>query len=175
MPTAPPGQKQTGRDELAETILDRQLKDGGWAYSGDKAQADMTAMAIQALAPYYNESGEVKNALDKAVTLLSQLQGSTGGYTSGGTLNVESAAQVIIALTALGIDPYSDSRFIKNGASVLDSLCSFYVEGEGFSHSSGGTTDELATAQAYCALCAYYRYTDARPGLYDMKDVQGLK
>ena len=39
------------REKLIQVILDAQLTDGGWDLSADKADPDMTAMAIQALAP----------------------------------------------------------------------------------------------------------------------------
>jgi hypothetical protein len=171
VPAVPEGGKQTSREALIEAILDKQLEDGGWAFTSEEAEVDMTAMALQALAAYYSSDKDVKLAVDKAITLLSELQTNTGGYTSGGELNSESAAQVIVALTALGIDPYTDSRFIKNDVSVLDSLCSFYVDG-GFSHLTGGKRDELATAQGYYALCAYYRFTNDKTSLYDMSDIK---
>ena len=62
----------------------------------------MTAMAIQALAPYYKTNETVKAAVDKALEALSALQRSDGGFGSWGTVNSESCAQVIVALTALG-------------------------------------------------------------------------
>jgi uncharacterized repeat protein (TIGR02543 family) len=171
VPTVPEGGRQTSREALIEAILDKQLEDGGWAFSGEKSEADITAMVLQALASYYSSDKEVKLAADKAVELLSELQTNTGGYTSGGVLNSESAAQVVVALTALGIDPYTDSRFIKNDVSVLDSLCSFYIDG-GFSHLVDGKQDELATTQGFYALCAYYRFANDKTSLYDMSDVE---
>ncbi len=91
-------------------------------------------MAIQALAPYYKTNETVKAAVDKALEVLSALQRNDGGFGSWGTVNSESCAQVIVALTALGIDPTADSRFIKNGLTVLDALARFYVTGGGFRH-----------------------------------------
>ncbi len=171
IPDAPDGKLQTTREELISFILDRQLADGGWAYSGDSAESDMTAMVLQALAAYYSENEDVKTAVDKAINRLSEIQTTTGGFTSGSSVTPESAAQVITALTALGIDPDTDSRFIKNGVSVLDSLCSFYVEGGGFSHAMSGELNELATAQSYYALCAYWRFTQNKTALYDITDL----
>ena len=113
----------------------------------------------------------MKEAVDKAVDVLSGMQTTTGGYESYGDLNSESASQVIVALTALGIDPDTDSRFIKNGVSVVDSLCSFYVDGGGFRHVMDGERDDIATAQGYYALTAYYRLMDEKTALYDMTDL----
>ena len=159
------------REKLIQVILDAQLNDGGWNLSADKADPDMTAMAIQALAPYYKTNETVKAAVDKALEALSALQRSDGGFDSWGTVNSESCAQVIVALTALGIDPTADSRFVKNGHTVLDALAGFYVTGGGFRHTAGGERNDMATEQGYYALAAYYRFANTQTRLYDMSDV----
>ena len=140
-------------------------------YVKAKADPDMTAMAIQALAPYYKTNETVKAAVDKALEALSALQRNDGGFGSWGTVNSESCAQVIVALTALGIDPTADSRFVKNDLTVLDALASFYVTSGGFRHTAGGDLDGMATEQGYYALAAYYRFANAQTRLYDMTDV----
>lgn len=175
IPAADKNVEQTSREELVKYILDKQLKDGGWAYSGDKAEPDMTAMALQALAAYYKTDAKVREAADKAVACLSKLQNTTGGYDSYGSVNSESAAQVITALTSLGIDPDNDARFVKNGVSVLDSLCSFYVDDGGFRHVSDGKLDPTSTAQGYYAFAAYYRFADGKTPLYDMTDLDTVE
>ena len=159
------------REKLIETILGAALEDGGWTLSGTKADPDMTAMAIQALAPYYKTNETVKAAVDKALEALSALQRNDGGFGSWGTINSESCDQVIVALTALGIDPIADSRFVKNGNTVLDALAGFYVTGGGFRHTAGGERNGMATEQGYYALAAYYRFVNAQTRLYDMSDV----
>ena len=159
------------REKLIQVILDAQLPDGGWNLSAENADPDMTAMAIQALAPYYKTNETVKAAVDKALEALSALQRNDGGFGSWGTVNSESCAQVIVALTALGIDPTTDSRFIKNGLTVLDALAGFYVNGGGFRHTAGGDLDGMATEQGYYALAAYYRFANTQTRLYDMSDV----
>ena len=159
------------REKLIQVILDAQLSNGGWNLSGNDADPDMTAMAIQSLAPYYKENEAVKAAVDKALDVLSELQLATGGFGSWGTENSESCAQVIVALTALGIDPTKDSRFIKNGLTILDALASYYVDGGGFRHIASGDRDGMATEQGYYALAAYYRFINGQTRLYDMSDV----
>ena len=159
------------REKLIQVILDAQLSNGGWNLSGNDADPDMTAMAIQSLAPYYKENEAVKAAVDKALDVLSELQLATGGFGSWGTENSESCAQVIVALTALGIDPAKDSRFIKNGLPILDALASYYVDGGGFRHIASGDRDGMATEQGYYALAAYYRFINGQTRLYDMSDV----
>ena len=159
------------REKLIKVILDAQLTDGGWDLSADKADPDMTAMAIQALAPYYKTNETVKAAVDKALEALSALQRNDGGFDSWGTVNSESCAQVIVALTALGIDPTADSRFVKNDLTVLDALASFYVTGGGFKHVADKGCDGMATEQGYYALASYYRFLNGQTSLYDMSDV----
>ena len=159
------------REKLIQVILDAQLPGGGWNLSGENADTDMTAMAIQALAPYYKTNEAVKAAVDKALEALSALQRGDGGFGSWGTVNSESCAQVIVALTALGIDPATDSRFVKNGSTVLGALAGFYVDGGGFKHTADGERNGMATEQSYYALAAYYRFVNGQTSLYNMSDV----
>ena len=167
------------RDKLVQVILDAQISsDGGWSLDGKNADVDMTAMAIQALAAYYKSNSSAKKAVDKGLNWLSSVQQNDGGFTSWGAANSESCAQVIVALTALGIDPAKDSRFIKNGVSVLDALCSFAVDGGGFKHLATETSaNGMATEQGFYALVAYYRLLNGQTRLYDMTDVklEGVK
>ncbi|MCL2456398.1 MAG: hypothetical protein FWD19_02475, partial [Defluviitaleaceae bacterium] len=75
--------------QFVESILAAQHQNGAWAW-GDWASADITAMAIQALAPYY-ENSAVAAAIDNAFAWIE-------------TENPDSAedfSQIIIALTSL--------------------------------------------------------------------------
>ena len=160
------------RDKLVQAILDSELAGGGWALNGDAADVDMTAMAIQALAPYYKTKDAVKTTVDRALELLSTMQLATGGFGSWGSENSESCAQVIVALTSLGINPTADARFIKGGLNPVDALCDYYVAGGGFSHTADGEgRSGMATEQGYYALAAYYRLLNGQTSLYDMSDV----
>ena len=167
-----PASGDVTREKLVRTILDAALENGGWTLSGTDADVDMTAMAIQALAPYYSTNEAVKTAVDNALDVLSSMQLPTGGFGSWGSENSESCAQVIVALTALGIDPASDSRFVQDGLTVLDALASYFVDGGGFRHVSSGDRDGMATEQAYYALTAYARFVSNFTQLYDMSDVE---
>ncbi len=157
------------REEMIDEILSCQLESGGFAlYDGASADVDITAMAIQALAPYYeNYADEV----DKALEWLSSTQLENGDFSSYGTANAESTAQVIIALTSLGIDPQTDQRFIKNDCSVLDGLMRYQMTDGGFSHAldtstNEGTSNALASAQSLLALAAIYRQMNGEGALY---------
>ena len=165
-----------GREALITSILGQQFEDGGWAVTPEgstpatTADVDMTAMAIQALAPYYNTRKDVKNAVDKALICLSGKQLGDGRFQSWGTTNSESAAQVVVALSALGIDADKDIRFVKSGNSALDGLLSFAVKTGGFGHDDN-VVNQMATEQAYYALAAYDRFDRKANRLYDMRDV----
>ena len=162
--------KKTAKEYTAY-ILDAEKDGGGWSLNSSEtnADADITAMALTALAPYYKGDSKVREAADRAVLWLSENQNSDGTYSSWGTVNSESCAQVTVALTSLGIDPNKDERFIKNGKSVIDGLLGFYTDG-GFKHVSTGKLNAMATEQGYYALTAYFRFTGGKTSLYDMSD-----
>lgn len=161
---------QATREMYVNYILSRQLTDGGWALSGEVSDPDVTAMVLQALANYQNQTA-VKTAVDKGVACLSQMQDNNGGYASWGTANCESTCQVIVALTALGID-LNDARFVKNGKSLLDNLMSYYTVGGGFQHSADiSGNNGMTTEQGLYALAAAKRAMNNQNSLYDMSDV----
>lgn len=162
---------QTTREKLIGSIISSQLSDGGWTFYGDVSDADMTAIVLQSLAPYYDSDSNVKAGVDKALTYLSSNQQDNGSFVSYGSQDCESNAQVITALTALKVDILSDSRFIKNGNTALDGLKLFYTDGT-FSHLQNGTENGVSTNQAYYALISYYRYSQGKTSLYDMSDVE---
>lgn len=160
---------------LVQAILTQQNADGSWsanAATKPASDVDMTAMALQALAPYYNEGGDttVNTAVGKALQWLSAKYKGTG-YTSA-----ESCAQVVVALSALQLNANSDSSFVKtvDGAptSVLGDLLRYYLgEGQGFKHAASlKTADQKATEQALYAMAAYERYCRRTNALYDMTD-----
>lgn len=172
IPQCADGEEQVTREGLVAEILSYQCNDGGWALMGDESDVDMTAMALTALAPYKDDV-EVKAAVDAALAYLSDAQQDDGGFMGWGTANSESCAQVIVALTALGIDPAADSRFVKNGASPLDGLCAFACEGGGFCHSNEqAEPDGMATEQGFYALAAYDRFRQGMTSLFDMTDIK---
>ena len=149
------------RDDIIAQILARQLPDGGFALTGTVSDPDMTAMAIVALAPYYNaesvytldgKSKSVRTVVDESLLNLSAVQSADGDYASWGIYNAESTAQVIQALCSLGINPLTDSRFIKNGNTALDALMKYKNSDGGFAHTPGSASNSMASQQALCAL-----------------------
>lgn len=134
--------------KAADDIVSRQLDDGGWALSGNVSDPDVTSMALCALSGISGYDHAVETALNR----LSVSQLDNGGWKSFGAESSESCSQVIIALTALGIDIFSDSRFIKNGNTAADALMSFRNSDGGFSHIHGGKSNSTATVQAFMAI-----------------------
>lgn len=168
VPIAADPAKQVSREGLIDYILSVQCADGGWSLSGSASDLDVTAMTLQALAPYAKDDG-VSSAVQTALTYLSNAQAADGGFVGYGVSTSETCAQVMVALTALGIDPVKDTRFIKNGKTVVDKLCSFAVDGGGFCHiQDTPKADGVATEQGYYALTAYERFLTGKSSLYDM-------
>lgn len=190
------------RDDIIGNILCLQLADGGWALSGDVSDVDITAMAVQAFAPYYNSEKEytfvnkksgktctkkVRAAVDEALRRLSETQLADGDFFSWGMSNCESTVQVAVALVSLGIDPFTDARFIKTGAdgkanTVLDGLLKYRIESGGFPHSFvndgenpsavAGAPNTMASEQALYAMAALVRFLQGDRRLYDFREEQ---
>ncbi len=138
-------------DEHIKRLLDRALESGAFPTVGETPDIDMTAMAIQALAPYKDRT-DVAAAIEKALMYLSTRQTESGAFIYFGSENSENCSQVIMALSSLGIDARYDERFIKDGVSVYDALLSYKLDDGGFEHVKGNGRNGAATAQAYCAL-----------------------
>lgn len=85
IPTAPAGKTQTTRENLVSYLLSRELPGGGWTLSGDAADADLTAIVLQALAPYRVSNSAAAAAIDRGLAALSGMQKANGGFASNGT------------------------------------------------------------------------------------------
>ena len=169
IPENPDAATQATRELYVAEILRREIETGGWALSGNEPDADMTAMALQALAKYRDDP-DASAAIERGITALSSMQEPNGAYLSWGEENSESVSQVITALTELGISP-EDSRFVKNGQTLLSSLERFSCEDGGYRHTLSGSADEMASEQALYALAAVHRAQAGLSTLYDMTDV----
>ena len=189
-----PADAKYPRETFIREILKLQLTDGamgnrygGWVLGGfgSTSDVDMTAMAIQALAPYYNDdtvytyvnenSGEevsktVRTCVDEALEVLGVMQNENGGFSSWGTDNAESVAQVLVALCSVGIDPATDARFrTGSGKTLLDGLMRFLTPSGGFGHVLNTGWNSMANDQATYALVSYWRFENGMRALYDMR------
>lgn len=172
----------TTKEKLVDYILGKEISGGGWSLYGKTADVDITAMTLQALTPYQEDS-RVQAAINRGVNKLSALQKSNGSFSSqvaSGSETSESSSQVVTALSGLGIDSNSDARFVKD-KSALAALLTYHVSGSGFMHllpgtasnggAQAGAVDGMATEQADYALVAYNRFKKGSNRLYDMNDV----
>lgn len=164
----------TIRQQCVDSILSAQHNDGGWSLVTAKAQpsnVDITGMTLTALYPYRDQPA-VAAACEIAFNWLSESQLDNGGFPYGKGETSESCAWAIVAATTWGINPDTDSRFIKNGHSAIDNLLTYYLEDEAkFEHGKGAGANAMATDQATYALVAYDRLINGKKALYDYSDV----
>ena len=161
--------EQTG--SLVALLKNNQMESGLFGYEWDGKtfpDLDTTAAAIAGLAALYNTNNVAKEVIDKAIVGLSAAQdASTGSFG-----NANSDAMVIIGLAAMGINPDTDSRFVKDGKSVLDGLLSYATAGnDGFGYTDN-TANALATEQGFRALIAAYNVMKSGTAynVYDFSD-----
>ncbi|MBR1970713.1 MAG: S-layer homology domain-containing protein [Clostridia bacterium] len=173
MPQNPEANVQATREMYINHILEKQTADGGWALSGEPADIDVTAMALQALSNY-QDNPKVKSATDIALNAISRKQDEKGGFSSWGTETSENCVQTIVALCELGIS-LDDERFVKNKNTILDRLICYYTEVNGFKHSEKDENSNLmATEQALYGLVSIKRLAEGKNSLYDMSDAISL-
>ena len=183
IPEDPSAVQQNSEELLVKKVVGMQCQDGGWTMAEEKGDSDMTGMAMQALASYYNKDGyeDVTAAIDKGLAWIEKNQLSSGGFGTMKTETSESVAQIITALCGVGIDCGEDARFIKNGKWPMTGLFQYYMPEGGFMHvaadagnnggGAGGIIDGMATEQGLYATVAYRRFLDGETFLYDMSDV----
>ena len=169
-------------DEIIDIIGSFQHEDGGWSVMGDYGDVDVTAMVLQAIAPYTDKAfvpdpGNTDTGLTerqaviitmakRGIEFLSGKQEDDGVFASFGVRNAESTAQVITALSALGIDCAADDRFIKNGISPIDGIKLFLLEDGSFAHKEGDVSSPSATVQTFYSMVAYLRCKEGMTPLY---------
>lgn len=176
------------RQKLIERLLSKQLPDGGFSFEMDESDVDMTAMALQALAPYKNDEKKyngqtVYDAITSALEFLKKEQTNSGAFKMGGEENLESTAQVVVAVTSLGLDP--EKEFIKKGNSLIDGMLQFQLKDGGFIHSKKYNKDNptalpdesntMASEQALYAFVSIERENREMRSLYDFRDEQTSK
>ena len=164
------GKTQATREALVDYIASSELANGGFDYTStaESADPDMTSMVLYALAPY-SDQAKAKEIIDRCVDLLSKAQGEDGSFVSWGSANSNSTAQVIIALSSLGIDPAEDARFIKNGHSAMAALTTYYRMGKGAQYlATSDDADFYSNYQMSQALQAAARRKAGEPSFFNM-------
>ena len=161
------------RESLIKEIMKYKTKDGGFSLfeNAKNADVDMTAMTLQALSNYTHRS-DVKKAVDSSLKILSKIQLDNGGYKSDWSgENVQSPAQVIVALTALGKDIMDkENGFVKENGDLLSTVMEYKNSNGAFEHPKN-VPNGMATEQSLYTLVAYKRFCEGKKKLYDMSDV----
>ena len=119
------------RERYIAHILEKELPDGGWCMMGDVPEADVTAMALQALAKYRDRE-DVGAAVERGLKVLEAAE-----YTTS-----EAVSQTIVALCELGMP--ADEK--------VKLLLTYQTEAGDFRHVMDGDADVLSTEQAFYAL-----------------------
>lgn len=159
------------RVDMVEAIVAAQEPDGGFGLVSGKSDVDITAMALQALAPYQLAHPEV---IQGALAYLSGTMNDNCRYTAYGEESAESSAQVILALCALGIDPDTDSRFCRGSDTLLTGLDAFRQKDGTYGHTKEDTQGNyLATAQTLLALKAVQKLRSGEGWIFDFTDYEG--
>lgn len=154
-------------DDLINYILELEFENGGWAIIGESADVDITAQVLQALAPH-RDNEMVAAATERAVELLSSVQTAEGGFYAWEGINSQTTAQVIIALTSLGINPRTDERFIKEKGWMGSYIMQYYLGDGSFCHTLGKESDPMATDQCLQALLALKLADEGKGAFYDI-------
>jgi len=153
MDSLPYAKNSPVRQELVDYILSCQVGDG-WSLDNTNPNLDITAMTIQALAPY-KEQDDVSAAVGKALAWIVRQK----------ITDSEGCSQVIVALSALGEDAAD-----FNGKNYISILLSYYdATNKAFLRESAANL--MSSEQGAYALVAYDRFKNGKARLYDMSDV----
>lgn len=170
-----PSDARWTRDDLIVHLLNEQNEDGSWSLFGTDPSYDLTAMALIALGNYKDRT-DVQTAIEAAVTFLSEAQGEEGGFHDpwNGGVSLESAAQVLIGLTSVGVDPTSE-QFTKEHTNLVEHILTFIADDGGFKHLPDDTgSNGMATEQGLQALVAYNLFLNGGEGLYHFGEAEDI-
>ncbi|MBE7035642.1 MAG: DUF4430 domain-containing protein [Ruminococcaceae bacterium] len=141
-----------GKDDIIEELLTFQTENGGFGlFDNETADVDMTAICVQALAPYRSE-GNIATAIEKAVDFLSDTISEDWDYDD----NPNTTAQVLLALASLGMDVTEHENGFGNGVeeNIITSLERYRnTDGNGYLYES--SVNAMATYQVMQAYDAY--------------------
>ena len=151
------GEYTGNRQQHLDAILAAQGVEGGWGLTVSSTPGvDITAMALQALAFYYDGG-------NGAPAIVSAVQNALDWLPLPSEVNdAEGLAQIVVALSALGYD----------AEDYVEALLGFFdAESGGFRRA--GIVDAIATEQAAYALVAYWRFLRGMDSLFDMSNDAG--
>lgn len=168
---AVPPDAKFSRETMVQAILSAQEPDGGFGLTAGRSDVDITAMAVQALAPYYDSCAP---QLSAALAYLAGQLNENGRFHAYGAESAESSAQVLLALCALGLDPEKTAAFSPGAEALLSGLSVFRQSDGSYAHTpDDGEGNYLATAQVLLALCALQRQQTQGLWLFDFSSYAG--
>ncbi len=147
-----PNDAKWNESNITTELLKFQTTDGGFGlYDNSTSDVDMTAICVQALAPYKNEE-TVKIAVDRAIEYLLDSITVNWDYAD----NSNTTAQVLTALATLEIDVTNPINGFGSDAfnNIITSLEKYRnTEGNGYFY--GTSVNSMATVQVMQAYDAY--------------------
>ena len=140
------------KNDIIDKLLTFQTESGGFGlFDTETADIDMTAICVQALAPYKSESG-VTTAIDKAVDFLKDTISENWDYDG----NSNTTAQVLLAVSALGIDVTDPANgFGTDEQENIVTSLEMYRNTDGNGYLFADSVNTLATYQVMQAYDAY--------------------
>lgn len=166
-----PENAKWSREILVEKLLTFQNECGGFGLSSSTTYGvDVTAMILQALAPY-RDMEQVNEAFERALDYLRGEMTNDCGFINEGDDNGCTAAQVLTALAVAGIDPLDpDNGFTRGNYNLVKKLDGFKRE-EGFTtFMNSQEPDGMGSVQIGYALEAYRRYVEGESSLFDLNE-----
>lgn len=154
--------KASNHDEVIESLISYQCSDGGYTLSGDVGDVDVTAMAMQVLAPYapspfrsawFPIDSLLVESLSASREFLDTHQLEDGDYESFGTRCSESTAQAALAYASMYTGIFTSLKtdtLIDRG--LLEGLLLYKQDDGGFSHTLGLPSNDMASSQVLQAL-----------------------
>jgi hypothetical protein len=145
--------------KLTAYLVQHQNADGGWAWDGSKtSDLDTTGMVLASLAKQSSLTN-VKAAIQKAETYLSNQ------FKAGKVDNSSTAAQLVIGLTANRMDPQGAAFTEKDGTTLLSYLLSLQEKDGGFDW-KGKDESTFSTDQGFLGLVAEQLFLKNKGSLY---------
>ncbi len=147
-------------EQLLAKLLERQQASGAFGLSEKQPDVDVTAMALQALAPHYRQ---FEKEIRLALQFLGRAQEENGGFSSMGVSNSESIAQVLTAVAMLKNEVQSHGDAFLFEEDLLDArimigaLLEYQNDDGSVCHVAGDGGNAMASMQAWGALLAFQK------------------
>lgn len=148
------------RESIIDSILSFQTTDGAFGLSDNETpDIDMTAISLQALAPYIKDE-KIKTATDNALEYLKSVDYSG---------NVNSAAQILMAASILKLDVTNEENGFGNIENNLITVIETYRNPDGNGYVFEERVSSLATFQVMQAYDAYKKSFKEDISYWDFK------